>query len=56
MKEYTVLIQVIQVYSVTVSARSGSAAVRKVEIMQSTDIAKQGSLKDVETDHAELVE
>ena len=55
MKEYTVLIQVIKVYSVTVEARSGAAAVRKVETMQSTDIVEQGVLKNVETDHAELV-
>lgn len=55
MKQFNVLIQVIKVYSVTVEAESGEDAVNKVEAMSTIEIADQGSLKDVETDHCELV-
>jgi hypothetical protein len=56
MAEHTVLIQVLKTYSVTVNACSGKAAVMNVESMQTVDIEREGSLKNCETDFAELVE
>ncbi len=52
--EVTIRIQVIKVYEVTVEARSQKAALKAVEGMQTEEIYKQGILKDVSTDYAEV--
>lgn len=53
--KYVVAVQVIKVYHIIVEARSGQAAAEQVGRMQTTEIAERGSLKDVETDHIEVV-
>ena len=55
MKDYVVSIQITQVYHVAVSASSAEAAKNKVDRMQTTEIREVGSLKDVSTDHLEVI-
>ena len=55
METYNVSIQVIKTYVVEVEAASEEDAIDKVQTMQSEDIARIGSLQDVETNYAEIV-
>ena len=55
MKTYTVSIQVIKIYLVDVQAESEEGAISAAYDLQVTEIARDGKLKDVSTDYAEVV-
>lgn len=56
MPDMIVRIQVIKVYDVEVTAANADEALDKVNSMQSTVIEMSGSLQDVTTDYAEVVD
>lgn len=56
MKDITVSVQVIKVYHVTVQAEDEDAAEKKVGAMSSLEIQEQGTVKDITTDYAEVVD
>ena len=55
MSKYLVGIQLIKVYNVEVEAEDEEGALNAVYDLQSTEIAERGKLKEVETDHAEVI-
>jgi hypothetical protein len=53
-KEFSVSVQIIRTYSITVAAESAEEAETKVNGMDAADISAQGSLKAVDVDYVEV--
>lgn len=55
MTEYTVAAQVIKIYYLTIIAESRDEALETVSDMNTLEIAEEGILKDVTSDHIQII-